>query len=217
MPRPLHNPIERLTALLQDVAPRTLVALAGLPGSGKSTLAPVLAEAVNARTAPGVAIALGMDGFHLSRAELSALPNPAEAFARRGAEWTFNPGALFERLSALRVSAGRESVGWPSFVHEFGDPVDNALCVPPSTRLVLVEGIYLLSREEGWQSIGALFDECWYLDTPPDIAAERLMKRHMEAWKMTRDEAAARIATNDRLNAAVVQRSREFADFLVVS
>src|SRR5437868_1306631 len=117
----LDNPVGILLARLDIDVPRWIVGLAGLPGSGKSTLAARLAEEVNARVGPGTMTALGMDGFHLSKAELSALPNPAEAFARRGAPWTFRPAALLERLHALRDAAGRAEVGWPSFVHEFGD------------------------------------------------------------------------------------------------
>lgn len=191
--------------------------MAGLPGSGKSTLAAKLAEEVNARSGSGVMAALGMDGFHLSKAELRALPNAEEAFARRGAPWTFNPAALLERLQALRPAAGREDVGWPSFVHEFGDPVENAVMVPASARLILVEGLYLLRRTDEWDAIRRFFDERWYLDTLLDTAIERLTLRHMGAYAMTREAAAARIASNDRLNADTVLETRKFADWQVVS
>ncbi len=209
--------MEALLARLEPGASRWMVGMAGLPGSGKSTLAARLAEEVNSRAGPGTMLALGMDGFHLSKAELNALPNAAEAFARRGAPWTFHPAKLLERLRALRNAAGREDVGWPSFVHAFGDPVEGAYTVPAATRLILVEGIYLLHRGDGWEGIGDCFDERWYLDTPPDVAAAQLTRRHMEAWGMTREEAEARIASNDRLNAEIVLKSRGLADLLVVS
>ncbi len=70
----------------------------GVPGSGKTTVAAQLAEEVNARTAPGTMLALGMDGFHLTKAELRWFPDPVEAFARRGAPWTFDVAALERRL-----------------------------------------------------------------------------------------------------------------------
>ncbi len=190
--------------------------MAGLPGSGKSTLAARLEAEVNARSGPNTMAALSMDGFHLSKAELSAMPDPVEAFARRGAPWTFRPDALIGRLQAVREGAGRADVGWPSFIHEVGDPLENAVTVCAATRLVLVEGIYLLHRADGWEGVGALFDERWYLDTPLDIAIERLTGRHMAAWGMTREEAAARIASNDRLNAEIVPTSRDLADWRVV-
>jgi hypothetical protein len=53
-------------------------------------------------------------------------------------------------------------------------------------------------------------------DTPLEIALERLALRHMQAWGITRDAAEHRIATSDRLNAALVQSSARFADWQLV-
>ncbi len=190
--------------------------MAGLPGSGKSTVAARLAEEVNRCTRSNTMAFLGMDGFHLTRAELSQLPNPAEAFARRGAPWTFDTQGIYQRLLELREAACRDEVAWPAFHHEVGDPVQDAHTVPASTRLVIVEGLYLLHHADGWEAVSRLFDERWYLDTPLDIALERLALRHMQAWNMTRGEAEARIAANDRLNAEIVMQSAQVADWRLV-
>lgn len=209
----LEWPTQRLLSLLGDAAPRRLIALAGVPGSGKTTLAARLAREVNALAGPNTLLALGMDGFHLTRAELSRLPNPTEAFARRGAPWTFNPDALADRLQTLRRAAGQAPVMWPDFQHEVGDPVECAFIVPPQTRLVLIEGLYLLLETDGWQAVSQAFDERWFLDVPLEIALERLAARHMAAWGLTRAEAEQRIAANDRLNAETVLASRDRADW----
>src|SRR5215212_10006809 len=208
----LEQPVRRLVARLESATSRWIIGLAGVPGSGKTTLAARLAEAVNARTAPNTVAALGMDGFHFTKAELGQFPNPAEAFARRGAPWTFDATALQQRLQLLREAAGREDIPWPGFEHAVGDPVEGAYTVPASTRLVIVEGLYLLHQADGWETISPLFDERWYLDTPLEIAMERLAQRHMQAWGMTRDQAEHRIATSDRLNAELVRDSARFAD-----
>jgi len=217
LPPLLEQPVQRLVAQLETDRPRWIVGLAGVPGSGKTTLAARLAEAVNARTAPDTLVALGMDGFHLTKAALQRFPNPAEAFARRGAPWTFDTAALQQRLLLLRASAGREAVPWPGFEHAVGDPVESASTVPASTRLVIVEGLYLLHRADGWDAISQLFDERWYVDTRLEIALARLALRHMQAWGVTRDAAEQRIATNDRLNAELVRDSARFADWRLVS
>jgi hypothetical protein len=44
---------------------------------------------------------------------------------------------------------------------------------------------------------------------------ERLTKRHMAAWSLTREAALARISTNDGLNAQIVAASRDRADWLI--
>ena len=209
----LEQPVQRLLPRLELGAPRWIIGMAGLPGSGKSTLATRLAHEVNACTAPDTLIALGMDGFHLTKAELNQFANPAAAFARRGAPWTFDTGAFLNRLQMLREAAGHATVTWPDFQHEVGDPVKEAHSIPPTTRLIIVEGLYLLHRADGWEAISQFFDERWYLDTPLKTALERLTQRHMKAWGLTRDEAEARIAANDRLNAEIVLNSEKFADW----
>ena len=217
LPPLLEQPVQRLVARLESATPRWMIGLAGMPGSGKSTLASRLAEAVNARTAPNTVVALGMDGFHFTKAELRQFPNAAEAFARRGAPWTFDTTALQQRLNLLRAEASRADIPWPGFEHAVGDPVEGASTVLASTRLVIVEGLYLLHHADGWEAISPLFDERWYLDTPLETAMERLALRHMQAWGMTRDQAEHRIATSDGLNAELVRDSARFADWRLVA
>lgn len=210
----LERPIEHLLSLLTaNESRRILIGLAGLPGSGKSTFATKLAEEVNKLAGSGTMVALGMDGFHLTRAALRQLPNPDEAFARRGAPWTFDPQALAARLKALRKAAGHEAVSWPDFQHEVRDPEEDVFTVAPDTRLVMVEGLYVLHRADHWDAVRAAFDERWFLDIPLELAMQRLAERHMAAWGWTREDAEARIAANDRLNAEVVLQSRSFADW----
>jgi pantothenate kinase len=209
------NAAARLCQLAQNTADRTLIALAGVPGSGKSTLARDLAAEVNRRAGPHAIVALGMDGFHLPKAALRAMPDPAAALARRGAPWTFDPAAMAAQLDILRHSAGVTWCGWPAFEHGTGDPVPRANAVAPPTRVVLVEGLYVLHREDGWAPVAEAFDEHWFLDTPLDLSLERLAARHMASWKMSREQAGVRIAGNDRLNAEIVLASRARADAVI--
>ncbi len=242
-PQPLAAPLARLLTLLADrAAPRRLIALAGLPGSGKSTVsrrwtdrvneAHRAATSANADVASNVAIAgnsaasahpsapamvaLSMDGFHLTKAELARFAHPAEAFKRRGAPWTFDAAAFAERLQTLRRpdANGSAPVTWPGFEHGVGDPVANAVVVHPATRIVMVEGLYLLHQGHGWKH-AHYFDECWFLDVPMEVAMERLVKRHMASNHQTLELAQARLAGNDRLNAKMVWQSRALAHWWV--
>ncbi len=194
-------------AQAQETQRPYVAGLVGTPGSGKSTLAAQVARDLGAD-----AVALGMDGFHLTRAQLAQMPNPQTAFARRGAPWTFDPAALAQRLQAIR--AAQQVVTWPGFDHGVGDPVQDAITVPLGTRLVLVEGLYLLHRGDGWD-LGKLLDECAYLDVPLATAMQRLSARHQAAWGFTPAQAQARIDANDGLNAALVEMTQERADWLV--
>nr|WP_315204213.1 nucleoside/nucleotide kinase family protein [uncultured Albidiferax sp.] len=217
-PPTITDPVSLLLALLTGHPHRrTVIGIVGLPGSGKSTIAAQLADQVNAQAGPGTVQALGMDGFHLPRAALAQMPDPAAALARRGSPWTFDPAGLAERIRALRsasLAPGAAPVLWPGFDHGVGDPQEDAVAVGPATRLVLVEGLYLLHQGHGWKLDG-LLDTCWYLDVPMEVAMQRLVARHQAAWGFTVAQAEARLALNDRLNADTVAQTRERADGLL--
>ena len=218
-PALLADPVGHLLTLLQTPSRRIVMGLVGLPGSGKSTTATRLADEVNARAGAGTMVVLSMDGFHVTRAALARFPDPAAALRRRGSPWTFDPSGLAARLKMLREApSGFEAspVMWPGFEHGVGDPVEDAVTISPSVRLVLLEGLYLLHRSDGWNLAG-LLDECWYLDVPMDVAMQRLIARHRATWNLTQAEAEARIAVNDGLNAQTVLTSRPLADWCVAN
>ena len=87
--------------------------------------------------------------------------------------------------------------------------------MPADVPLILVEGIYLLHRDDGWDAVTDRLDERWYLDTPLEAAMQRLAQRHMAAWGMTLEQAQARVDSNDRLNSVWIERSRQHADYLI--
>ncbi len=211
----LNDPVGRLLHLMEaDASKRIIIGVVGLPGSGKSTIAAKFVDAVNEHTNAKTAVALSMDGFHLTKAALAQFADPAAALQRRGSPWTFDPAGLASKLQQLRHNTAASST-WPDFQHGVGDPVADAIVVEPSVKLIIVEGLYLLHKERGWNLIG-LLDECWYQDTSMDVSMDRLVKRHMASWGFSREQALQRLAMNDRLNADIVLQSRERADYFVL-
>lgn len=210
----LIDPVGRLLQLLSDAKQkRIVIGLVGLPGSGKSTLAAKFVDDVNERMNSKTAVALSMDGFHLTKVTLAQFADPAAALTRRGSPWTFDPTGLADKLQKLQQNSA-EPTTWPDFQHGVGDPVADAINVNPEAKLIIVEGLYLLHREHDW-NLSGLLDECWYLDTPMDVSMERLVKRHMASWGFSREQALDRLAINDRLNADIVHQSRSRADYWV--
>ena len=205
--------IERIIARLENTGTRWLIALAGVPGSGKTTFAGKLTEQINRQCKAPVMATLGMDGFHLSKAQLNTFPDPQQAFARRGAPWTFDPQRMSECLQQVRDSFAISRCDWPGFEHDIGDPVEAAHQLAADCRIVLVEGLYLLYREHGWSVVSEQFDEHWFFDVPIETAMDRLCGRHMQAWRMSREQAMAQIASNDRLNAELVWPMRQWAEW----
>lgn len=218
----LQDPLQRLIGLCSNgPTRRRVVGIAGFPGAGKSTLARTLAARANEQLQTDAVRALGIDGFHLTRAQLARFPDPQAALARRGAPWTFDPAALAQRLRRLRDApvhlAGDDatpSLRWPAYAHGVGDPQPDAIEIPATVHLVLLEGLYLLHEADGWH-LAPLLDECWFLELPLERAMMRLRRRHMASWGMDLQQATQRIDANDRLNARTVLATRSRAHWLV--
>ena len=205
---------QRAIELQRAKGGRVLVGLAGSPGSGKSTSAAGVVGHINAELGAGTAVVLPMDGFHLYRAELDAMPDPAEAHRRRGAHWTFDGEAFVRKVREVRADDG--IVMAPGFDHGTGDPVEGAIAVGEGAEIVIVEGNYVLLDEPPWSALGELFDEAWFVDCDVDTAMARVVKRHLSVGRSL-EQATLRVDTNDRPNALEILATKERADVFVPS
>ncbi len=178
---------------------RLMVGLVGPPGAGKSTLAEALAAAVPA------AVAVPMDGFHLSNVELNRLG----LTDRKGAPETFDAAGFVHLLRRLR--AGDELVYAPAYSRVLHESVVGVIPVPVETRLVVVEGNYLLVPDPPWASVRGLLDLSVYLDAPPGRRIAGLIARQLAAGR-TDDEAREWVHRSDESNARLIAATREFAD-----
>ncbi|WP_235500085.1 nucleoside/nucleotide kinase family protein [Leifsonia sp. Root227] len=200
---------------LASPSARVLVGIAGSPGSGKTTLALAVVEHANARMPdhPAFAASLPMDGFHLANATLDALGR----HDRKGAIDTFDAWGFVALLE--RVATEREhTVYAPGFDRTVDEPVAASIAIAPETRLVVVEGNYLLADAEPWSRIPDLLAESWFVSTPESVRLGRLIDRHTrhgrtpeaaEAWAREVDGANAALIEGHRMHATrVVDGSR---------
>ena len=180
---------------------RRILGIAGPPGSGKSTLAQALCEALG-----GTAVLVPMDGFHRSNEELVELG----LRDRKGAPETFDGTAFVALLETLRAGV---PVLAPVFDRRADRVVPDAISVPATVPLVVVEGNYLLLDEPPWDAVRALLDEAWYL-TGDDDRVERLIARHVAHG---RTPAAARewVLRSDEANARLIVPTAARADLVV--
>jgi len=201
----LANTLRGRAASLPSGKP-LLVALAGMPGSGKSRISQILLRLLQPDC-----LVVQMDGYHTKLSDLQSRPDAADAVYRRGAPDTFEVSSLREALQ--RVKTGESSVKFPAFDHARGDPVEDAVCFDRLVhRIVLVEGLYLLHRKDGWQEVSDLFDFKVYLDADLEECIGRVKERNKVIPGYTAQEIDKRCEEVDRRNAEVVQLTQGEAD-----
>ncbi|WP_300011782.1 nucleoside/nucleotide kinase family protein [Pseudonocardia sp.] len=188
---------------------RAVLGVAGSPGSGKSTLVAALLAALRRELGPDAVAHVPMDGFHLADAELARLGRAG----RKGAPDTFDVGGYLALLRRIRAGSG-DTIYAPAFERDLEQALAGAIPVPPSTRLVLTEGNYLLLDEPGWRDVRAELDEVWFCDLRADVRLDRLIARHVRFGK-TPEQAAAWVDAVDEPNAARIEATRPRADLIV--
>ncbi|HEX6122849.1 MAG TPA: nucleoside/nucleotide kinase family protein [Ktedonobacterales bacterium] len=198
---------ELITAgLTERGRPRFLLGITGPPAAGKSRFASLLALTINQLVGWPAAIAVPMDGFHLPNAVLEA----RGLRALKGAPQTFDGPGFISLLERLRRDLP-EPVWCPIYDRTLHEPVEHALEVPAATRIIIVEGNYLLLDTPPWNQARAHFDQIWYLDAPTSITTLRLLERHITGGR-SEQEAREKIAGTDLPNARLIEQTRARAD-----
>jgi pantothenate kinase len=187
---------------------------------GKTTLAAIVAkrlEDFHARQSPAthnespLATFVPMDGYHLSRNQLDALPDPTTAHARRGAAFTFDGQSFLALVKKLRepICPESQTLYAPSFDHAKKDPVADDISIAPSMRIIIFEGNYLSLNKSPWKDAAELMDELWFVDVDFKVARERLVHRHVKAG-IAKDEedAGKRADENDLVNGTEIVEGR---------
>lgn len=163
-----------------------------------------------------------MDGYHYPRSTLDLFPNPSEAHRRRGAEFTFDGPSFLTLVKTLRVPLTSTTliITAPSFSHALKDPIENDIQILPSHRILVFEGLYLSLDKEPWREAAGLMDELWFVDVEKEVAARRLIPRHVKAG-IARDEveAAERAWGSDLVNGDQIigERLKEGITEVIVS
>ncbi|WVR06977.1 hypothetical protein IAU60_004014 [Kwoniella sp. DSM 27419] len=219
---------------------RLLVAVAGPPGSGKSTLAYPLTDHLNrlilnhAPSHPShieapqtlelaeadklqggadeVAICVGLDGWHHTRAELDRFDDSKEAHWRRGAAFTFNQPAYHTFVQALReptTSPSAQSIPFPTFDHALKDPQPSPVPILPRHRIIVIEGLYTMLDRDGWRDTAQKMDLRVWVGADPLEARARVIRRNFEAGIVPDLKACEeRVDAVDMANAAEVRDHR---------
>jgi pantothenate kinase len=185
---------------------RMLVAIAGPPGSGKSTLA----EALLAHLIKGGQNAqiLPMDGFHLD----NGLLTERGMLSRKGAPETFDVRGFFDIARAIR--AGDEEVLVPIFDRSREITIGAARSINHETKIVLIEGNYLLLNEAPWSRLESLFDMTVFVNPGEPELARRLRRRWI-SYGFDEETITTKVESNDMPNGRRVIANSRKADISI--
>jgi pantothenate kinase len=189
---------------------RAVLGVVGCPGSGKSTFVDRLVVSLGARVEGGPAAVahVPMDGFHLADQALDRLG----LRHRKGAPETFDAAGYAALLRRLRTETAT-TVYAPAFERDLEQPLAGAIAVPPSVRLVVTEGNYLL-LDGPWSEVRGLLTEAWFVQVGDETRVRRLVARH-ERFGKTHQEAVDWVRTVDQPNAELVHPTAGLADLVV--
>jgi pantothenate kinase len=182
---------------------RFLIAIAGPPGAGKSTMADKVASGLKAKGES--AVVLPMDGFHMDNAVLIE----RGLLARKGIPETFDVRGFLDIVKAVRPAD--QEVLVPVFDRSRELAIASARPIDPQDRFIIIEGNYLLFTQGKWAELDGIFDYTIMLAPPMEVLEERLWDR-WRGYKLTEEEASAKVYGNDLPNGRLILENRRPAD-----
>jgi pantothenate kinase len=197
--------LARIQNHLEKSTERVLIGIIGKPGAGKSTLSKFLL----AKLPKEFVTVVPMDGYHLSNKVLKDLKRAD----RKGAPDTFDVAGFISLVKRIR-SEQTQNIYYPIFDRAIEESIAAQGVVTSATKVVIIEGNYLLHDDGGWEVCNDLLDESWMVDVDEDKRISRLISRHI-AYGKEPDAAKAWAKGTDEVNAKLIERGRNRADFVV--
>ncbi len=197
--------LARIQDHLEKTTERVLIGIIGKPGAGKSTLSKYLM----AKLPKEFVTVVPMDGYHLSNKVLKDLKRAD----RKGAPDTFDVAGFTSLVKRIR-SEQTQNIYYPIFDRAIEESIAAQGVVTSATKVVIIEGNYLLHDDGGLEVLNDLLDESWMVDVDDDKRIARLISRHI-AYGKDLEAAKAWAKGTDEVNAKLIERGRDRADFVV--
>ena len=198
---------ELLTKLLDnlknDLKNRYFIALSGPPASGKSTISEKL---VNDLTLKGHnSSILQMDGFHYD----DQILKQKSLLLKKGAPETFDVMGFLNFLFRLQ---NENEVAIPIFDRSLELSRSSAVIISKETRVVIVEGNYILLKTHPWRELHKFFNSTIMINTKHEILEKRLIER-WRSFNIPEEEIKQKVFENDLPNGVNVYKNSILADF----
>eukprot|EP00053_Salpingoeca_punica_P014961 m.136784 g.136784 ORF g.136784 m.136784 type:complete len:330 (-) comp16589_c1_seq1:2625-3614(-) len=186
---------------------RFVVGFAGSAAAGKTTFCALLQAIL--RSLDISCVVLGMDGYHMYNAKLEALGIRKD----KGSPHTFEAELFASDLEKAKNE--QTAVYFPIYDRQLHDPVADGLCITPTDRVLLVEGLFLLHEAQHWELVAPQLDFAVFLAIPLDIAAEHATQRKARTNNISIEAATAHVNRVDIPNFRVIDATRSRADMVL--
>ncbi len=183
---------------------RRVVGIAGPSGAGKSVFVAVMKNLLSQIDPELSVVPLTIDAYHFRNEIL----REKGISTHKGRFDTYDVGALAHDLSAFREGA---SVSFPNYSRTLHEPTSNGPHITVDTpALLIVEGLWLLYPEYGWESIAPFLGQKLFLEADAEVLRERTIGRHIRGGR-THDDAAYFYDTSDSANNSLVIATKQHA------
>lgn len=202
--------LRQLSEIASTKKQRVLAFLVAPPAVGKSTLAVYLQQLSREEKELCPIQSIGLDGFHFHQDYIDSHTvirnNQVIPMKKvKGSPETYD---LIKLLDALQTLLEKDML-WPIYSREKHDVVEDAIFI--QEKIVLIEGNWLLLKDEGWKDLKDLADYTIFIDVEPRLVKNRLIERKIMGGK-SREEAIEFVEKSDMNNILRVRRDSQKAD-----
>lgn len=195
--------IKLLDNLKNDLKNRYFIALSGPPASGKSTISEKLLKDLTLKGHNSSI--LQMDGFHYD----DQILKQKSLLLKKGAPETFDVMGFLNFLFRLQ---NENEVAIPIFDRSLELSRSSAVIISKETRVVIVEGNYILLKTHPWRELHKFFNSTIMINTKHEILEKRLIERWRN-FNIPEEEIKQKVFENDLPNGVNVYKNSILADF----
>ena len=190
-------------SLKNDLKNRYFIALSGPPASGKSTISEKLVKDLTLKGHNSSI--LQMDGFHYD----DQILKQKSLLLKKGAPETFDVMGFLNFLFRLQ---NENEVAIPIFDRSLELSRSSAVIISKETRVVIVEGNYILLKTHPWRELHKFFNSTIMINTKHEILEKRLIER-WRSFNIPEEEIKQKVFENDLPNGVNVYKNSTLADF----
>lgn len=191
---------------------RVVIGIAGPTGAGKSVVAVLFQELARQTPLPFAFASVTIDAYHYPNHYLLTHFSDGSALKQvKGRFDTYDVAALVRDLQAFVAG---ENIAFPTYSRTLHDPVPHSVPITVPATLLVLEGLWLLWDQGGWEQIRPLLDFCYFIDSDPERTRQAVLQRHMTGGRSLAD-ATRHYDTVDGRNSRLARLTRPKADKVI--